>query len=154
MTFGAIVAFWVDAAPGDVKIGSLNITFLVAMVVGFLASGIFGLVVPPPPLPPGTPPGMVALFTGLTGSYLLTLVKLTEAAVGALLLANRFVPLALLALAPVTVNIVLVHLLLAPSGLPIAVVVLALHLFMGWSYRGTFRGVLAARVEPGSGQLQ
>ena len=44
MTFGAIVAFWVDAAPGDITIGGLNVTFLVAMVVGFIASGIFGWV--------------------------------------------------------------------------------------------------------------
>ena len=44
MTFGAIVAFWVDAAPGDITIGGSNITFLVAMVVGFIASGIFGWV--------------------------------------------------------------------------------------------------------------
>ena len=44
MTFGAIVAFWVDAAPGDITIGGCNVTFLVAMVVGFIASGIFGWV--------------------------------------------------------------------------------------------------------------
>jgi len=133
------------------RTGTRRLTLAARLLLGllFLASGIAGLVMPVPPLPPDTPPGMVALFTGLTGSYLLTLVKLTEAAVGALLLTNRFVPLALLALAPVTVNIVLVHLLLAPSGLPIALAVLALHLFLGWSYRGAYRGVLVARAEPG-----
>ena len=128
-----------------------RLTLAARLVLGllFLASGVAGLVMPTPPLPPDATPGMVALFTGLSGSFLLTLVKLTEVAVGALLLANRFVPLALVVLAPVTVNIVLVHLLLAPSGLPIALVVLALHLFLGWSYRGAFRGVLGAKVEPG-----
>jgi len=138
------------SAPAS-RTGARRLVLAARLLLGlvFLASGVAGLVMPVPPLPDGTPPGMVALFTGLTGSYLLTLVKLTEATVGALLLANRFVPLALLALAPVTVNILLVHLLLAPSGLPIALVVLALHLFMAWSYRGAYRGVLAARVEPG-----
>lgn len=133
------------------RTGARRLVVAARLLLGlvFLGSGIAGLVMPVPPLPPGTPPAMVALFTGLTGSYLLTLVKLTEAVVGALLLANRFVALALVALAPVTVNIVLVHLLLAPSGLPIALVVLGLHLFLGWSYRGTYRGVLAARAEPG-----
>lgn len=133
------------------RTGAHRLILAARLVLGllFLAAGIAGLVMPVPPLPPGTPSGMVALFTGLTGSYLLTLVKLTEATVGALLLGNRFVPVALLALAPVTVNIVLVHVLLAPSGLPIALVVLALHLFLGWSYRGTYRTVLAARAEPG-----
>ena len=133
------------------RAGARRLVLAARLVLGllFLASGIFGLVMPVPPLPPGSPPAMVALFTGLTGTYLLTLVKLTEATVGALLLANRYVALALLALAPVTVNIVLVHLLLAPIGLPAAAVVLALHLFLAWSYRGAYRGVLAARVEPG-----
>ena len=133
------------------RAGARRLILAARLLLGlvFLASGIFGLVVPPPPLPPGTPPGMVALFNGLTGTYLLTLVKLTEATVGALLLANRFVPLALLALAPVTVNILLVHLLLAPSGLPIALAVLALHLFLAWSYRGAYRTVLAVRAVPG-----
>jgi len=133
------------------RAGTRRLTLAARLLLGllFLASGIAGLVMPVPPLPAGTPPAMVALFTGLTGSYLLTLVKLTETAVGALLLANRFVAVALLALAPVTVNILLVHLLLAPSGLPIALVVLALHLFLAWSYRGAYRTVLAARVEPG-----
>lgn len=131
--------------------GARRLVLSARLVLGllFLASGVAGLAMAPPPLPEGTPPGMVALFTGLTGSYLLTLVKLTEAAVGALLLANRLVPLALVVLAPVTVNIVLVHLLLAPSGLPIALVVLALHLFMGWSYRGSYRQLLAVRADPG-----
>ncbi len=133
------------------RAGARRLVLTARLVLGllFLASGIAGLVMPTPPSPPDASPGMVALITGLSGSYLLTLVKLTEVAVGALLLANRFVPLALVVLAPVTVNIVLVHLLLAPSGLPIALVVLALHLFMGWSYRGAFRGVLVAKVGPG-----
>jgi uncharacterized membrane protein YphA (DoxX/SURF4 family) len=130
---------------------SRRLTFAARLLLGllFLASGIAGLVMPTPPMPPGTPPGMVALFNGLTGSYLLTLVKITEAAVGALLLTNRFVLVALLALAPVTVNVFLVHLTLAPSGLPIALVILALHLFLAWSYRGAYRSVLVARAEPG-----
>jgi uncharacterized membrane protein YphA (DoxX/SURF4 family) len=114
----------------------------------FLASGVAGLVMTPPaPTSPPMRPGMVALFTGLVGSgYLLPLLKATEAAVGAALLANRFVPLALTVLAPITVNIVAVHLLLAPEGLPVAAVVLAFHLFLAWSYRDVFRPVLAARA--------
>jgi branched-chain amino acid transport system permease protein len=44
VTFGAIVAFWVDQWPGDITIGGTNVTFFVAMVIGFVASGIFGWV--------------------------------------------------------------------------------------------------------------
>jgi hypothetical protein len=65
-----------------------------------------------------------------------------------LLLVNRFVPLALALLAPVVVNIILFHLFLAPSGLPVATVVLVLELFLAWVYRGAFRSMLAFRSKP------
>jgi len=66
---------------------------------------------------------------------------------GVALLTGRFVPLALILLAPVIVNIVAIHVFLAPSGLPLAMVVLGLELFLAWSYRAAFRSVLSARVE-------
>jgi hypothetical protein len=65
-----------------------------------------------------------------------------------LLLANRFVPLALTLLAPVIVNIILFHVFLAPSGIPMAVVVVAVELFLAWAYRGAFRSMLAFHSKP------
>jgi hypothetical protein len=58
------------------------------------------------------------------------------------------VPLALALLAPVIVNIILLHLFLAPSGLPIASVVVALELYLAWSYRRFFQPMLACRAKP------
>jgi hypothetical protein len=58
------------------------------------------------------------------------------------------VPLALTVLAPVIVNIVAFHLFLAPSGLPLAILVVALEVFLAWSYRSSFRAVLRVRAEP------
>src|SRR6266699_2405364 len=58
----------------------------------------------------------------------------------------RFAPLALALLAPVVVNIVLFHAFLAPSGLGIALVVTALHLFLAWTHRRAYRPMLAARA--------
>jgi hypothetical protein len=81
--------------------------------------------------------------------YFLNLVKGTEVLVGALLLLNRFVPLALTILAPVIVNIVAIHAFLAPSGLGMAVVILGLELYLAWSYRSAFRAMLGAHVTPG-----
>ena len=81
--------------------------------------------------------------------YLFPLVKGTEVLVGALLLLNRFVPLALALIAPVIVNIVAVHVLLAPSGAVISIVILALELYLAWAYRSAFRPMLGARVSPG-----
>jgi hypothetical protein len=75
-------------------------------------------------------------------------VKGTELVAGALLLSNRFVPLALAILAPVLVNIVAYHAFLAPSGIGIGLVLVALTLYLAWSYRAAYRPMLAARVAP------
>ena len=84
----------------------------------------------------------------LSGSYLLTFVKITEISSGLLLLSGFLVPLALTMLAPITLNILVFHLALDPSGLPIAAPLLALHLFLAYSYRGSFRGVLDLGAKP------
>ena len=112
----------------------------------FLFSGLFGLLTTPQ-APPGLPEGAIAFNAALmkTG-YMFQLICGTEALVGALLLANRFVPLALALLAPVVVNIVAFHLFLEPSGLAVAVVVAALQLYLAWSYRAAFRSMLVARA--------
>ena len=59
--------------------------------------------------------GAIAFFGGLmkTG-YMMPLIFGTQVLVGALLLSNRFVPLALALIAPVIVNIVAFHAFLAP----------------------------------------
>ena len=100
----------------------------------------------PPPPPESMPKALQDFFELFVKSgYLLPLVKCTEVVAGALLLANRFVPLALVVLAPVIVNIVLVHLLLAPEGLGIALLTLALELYLAWVHRRAFASLLAAR---------
>jgi putative oxidoreductase len=48
----------------------------------------------------------------------------------------------LVLLAPVIVNIDLVHILLDPSGLPLAIVISILLVFLIWRYRDAFRGIL------------
>jgi hypothetical protein len=80
--------------------------------------------------------------------YMLPLISGTQVIVGALLLANRFVPLALALIAPVIVNIILFHLFLAPSGFVMAGIVLVLEAYLAWAYRKAFAPMLAARVQP------
>src|SRR5439155_24306793 len=101
----------------------------------------------PKPDPSSMPPGSVAFAGALmqTG-YMFQLIKGTEVVAGALLLANRFVPLALALLAPVIVNIVLFHAFLSPSGLGIALIVTALHLSLAWTHRRAYRPMLTARA--------
>lgn len=102
------------------------------------------------PQPKDMPAGAMAFFGALMNTgYMLPLIGGAQVLGGALLLINRLVPLALALLAPVIVNIILFHAFLAPSGLPVAIVVLALELYLAWSYRTVFRPMLAARVTPG-----
>jgi hypothetical protein len=98
------------------------------------------------PAPPAMPEKAVPFLGGLAASgYIFPIIKSIEVAAGIALLANRFVPLALTLLAPIIVNIVAFHFLLAPSyGLPS--VILALELYLAWSYRSAFAPMLRARV--------
>ncbi len=122
----------------------------VARVLLGLVFFVFGLngflhFIPQPP-----PPESAARFFELmTGSYLFTLVKATEVTVGILLLSNRFVPLALMLLAPVTVNIVLFHATLEPaSTLAMPVVLVGLQLFLAWTHRAAYAALFQARSRP------
>ena len=79
---------------------------------------------------------------------MLPLIAATEIAAGVLLLSGRFVPLALTLLAPVIVNILAFHLLLAKGGLGVPLAVLGAELFLAWSYRDAFAPRLRARNVP------
>lgn len=114
----------------------------------FFVFGLNGFLnfIPPPPANT-MPEGAMAFGAALmhTG-YLFQVLKGTEVLAGALLLANRFVPLALAVLAPIVINIVLFHSVLAPSGLGMALVVLALELYLAWTRRAAFKPMLQART--------
>lgn len=100
---------------------------LIFFVFGLM--GLFNLVPPPPDLPERLQTfnaGMMA-----TG-YMLTLVKATETVCGFLLLTGFFVPLALVVLAPVVLNIFLVHAFMAPDGLPLAVIIGILTVYLSF----------------------
>ena len=60
---------------------------------------------------------------------------------GVCLLSGRFVPLGLTLLGPIMVNIMLYHIFIDHSGLPIAVVVSILSLFLLWVYRYKFPAI-------------
>ena len=80
--------------------------------------------------------------------YMLPVIKIVEFVVGLCLLVGRYVPLALTLLAPITVNIVLFHIFLDTAGLPMAIVILVLHIFLAWAYRDSFKGVLDMGARP------
>ena len=102
------------------------------------------------PQPKKPMPEVAMAFAGalMKAGYMFPMVMGTQFLVGVLLLLNRFVPLALALLAPVIVNIVAFHLFLEPSGLPLALVVLVLELYLAWAYRNAYRSMLTANARP------
>ncbi|MFI6101938.1 hypothetical protein ACIA8G_40850 [Lentzea sp. NPDC051213] len=76
--------------------------------------------------------------------YMLELTSATQLVAGLLLIAGRFVPLALALLAPVVVNIFLFHVFLEPSGMVTALLVVAAEIGLAWAYRDRFRPMLKA----------
>jgi len=121
-----------------------------------LVFATFGLnkLVPFLPQPPiSGPPAQFfgALFA--TG-YMIPLIAVTEIVSGILLLSGRFVPLALTLLAPVIVNILAFHVFLAPAGVGVPLMVLALELYLAWTYRDVFAPMLHVRSVPRVASLE
>ncbi len=102
------------------------------------------------PAPKDLPPDMITVSTALVKGGYMTVVSATEIIVAVLLLANRFVPLALALLAPIVVGIITFHIAIAPATIVPGVVVLVFELFLAWAYRGAFRPMLRAKVSPGA----
>ena len=111
-----------------------KLPLIARIVLGFIffAFGLAGLL-NLLPVPPDLPAPLVTFNTGLAAStYFFPLLKLTETICGLLLLLGMFVPLALVVLAPVVLNIFLVHAFLAPSGLPLAIVIGLLLIYLSF----------------------
>ena len=93
------------------------------------------------------PTGLAGQFVGaLLLSHYFWVVAALQIAGGALLLVNRFVPLALVLLGPVIVNIICYHVFLNPSGAVLAAVVTVLWLIVFYGKRQYFSGIFVQRT--------
>jgi hypothetical protein len=91
---------------------------------------------------------MKAFNDGLTASgYFFPLLLGTEFVSGILLLIGRFVPLALVILAPIIINILMVHVFMDPSGLPVAIFLVLASIFLAYYYRKAFAPLLTPKYE-------
>src|SRR5690348_5075810 len=123
------------------KIATINARVLLGLVFVVFGSNIFLHFIPMPP----PPPGFLGDFTKAPFlSHYLHVVAVFQIVGGLLLLVGRYVPLGLVLLAPVIVNIDLVHILMEPSGLPMAAVVSILLVFLIWRYRDALAGIVRA----------
>jgi uncharacterized membrane protein YphA (DoxX/SURF4 family) len=99
------------------------------------------------PVPPGLPQNVVTFTTLLMSTHYIFLTAGVQVIAGALLLINRYVPLALVMLAAMIVNILTFHITMFPQTLfPMPIVVLVLWFLVAWSIRANFAGILAAKA--------
>ena len=122
------------------KIATVIARILLGLLFVVFGSNAFLHFIPMPPMS-----GHPGEFIGaMYATGYLKVVAAFQVAGGALLLIGRFVPLGLTLLGPIIVNIVLFHLFLDRSGLGMAGIVSALALFLLWSYRANFAGLVRA----------
>jgi len=120
--------------------------FVVARVLLGLVFTVFGLnaflhFFPSPPVP-----GLAGQFMGaLLGSHFYVIAFGTEIIGGALLLTNRYVPLALTLLGPVIVNILSFHVFLDSENIAPAIVVTVLWFVVFSQERSSFAGLFEAK---------
>ena len=126
------------------KTASVVARYLAGVI--FLVMGLNGFLhfIPFPP-----PPGVAGQFMGaLYVSHYLWVIFAFQVIAGVLLLVSRYVPLAVALLAPVIVNILTFHALMAPSGLPLALFVAvlwaAIFIDVRPAFSGLFQSALAA----------
>jgi len=112
----------------------------------FLVMGLNGFLhfIPFPP-----PAGIAGQFMGaLYVSHYLWVIFAFQVIAGVLLLVNRYVPLAVAVLAPVIVNILTFHAVMAPSGLSMALFVAVLWAAIFIDVRPAFSGLFKSRLQP------
>ena len=115
----------------------LGLTFVVFGLNGFLNFLSMG------PMPSG----LAGQFIGaLFQSHYYYVVAGLQVIGGVLLLANRFVPLALVLLGPIIVNILLYHVFLNPAGIALAIFVTILWLIVFYGHRQYFSGIFVQRT--------
>jgi len=122
------------------KIATTIARSLLGLIFVVFGSNMFFHFIPMPPPPEGPAREfMTALFL----SHYLYIVGALQVVGGLLLFTGRWAPLGLTLVGPVIVNILCFHALMAPTGLPMAIVVSVLAIFLLWNYRKNFAGILA-----------
>src|SRR4051795_7362523 len=97
------------------KIAVIIVRILLGLMFVFAAVVVLFKLGPQPELK-----GNVKVYMdGITATgYLMTFIKLTELVCGLSFIVGRFVPLATVVIFPITLNILLFNVFLAPEGLP------------------------------------
>lgn len=88
--------------------------------------------------------GMAFIGALVATGYMMPLIGLVEVVSGALLLSNKYTAIALLILAPVSVNIVAFHLFLDPGNIVPGLLVAIMNVYLLLANKSKFSDVLSA----------
>ena len=126
------------------KIAAIISRYLLGLLFTVIGLNGFLNFIPQPP-----PPNPVALqfLTAASVSRFMGVVFLVQLIGGVLLLAGRFVPLAIAILAPVLLNILNYHLTMDPGSIGAALVATILWAILFLRHRSSFTGIFQARTE-------
>ena len=128
----------------------MKIAILIARILLGLMFLVFGANILFPFLPmPASPPSDATTFATILATHkYMAFVGLIQVIGGLLLLVGRYIPLGLTLLAPIIVNILLFHTLLAGGhGIAPGLLAAILELFLIYTYRRSFRGLFDAAPE-------
>jgi uncharacterized membrane protein YphA (DoxX/SURF4 family) len=89
-------------------------------------------------------PEAAIAFQTFGSVYFMVFLKIVETVSGLFLLINKYTTLILVIIFPVTLNIFLFHLFLEPQGLPIAIPILLINIFLGYAYRKYYTSLFTA----------
>ena len=120
------------------KYAIIIVRVLLGLVFAVFGSNAFLHFIPVPPMQGDAGAFMGALFHS---GYIYAIAVLQVVGGLCLLIGSRFVALGLTLLGPVIVNIVLYHIFLDRSGLPMAIIISILSLFLLWVYRYKFPSI-------------
>lgn len=86
------------------------------------------------------------LVAGLKGTgYIYPMMKSIQILGGLCLLLNRYAPFAAVVLFPTSLNVLLFHTILVPSGWLMGVTLMVPNVFLGWAYRKYYSGMFTAK---------
>ena len=127
----------------------MKLTVLVSrLILGFLYL-IFGMdyffhFIPYQPLHTGVTGALVAGLKGV--GYIYPMMKTIQIAAGLALLLNRYAPFAAVVVFPISLNVLLFHTILVPSGWLMGVLLFVPNTLLGLGYRKYYKGLFTVKA--------
>ena len=123
------------------KITTIVIRTLIGLLLLFASIGFFLKLMPEPT----TTGDFKAFEVGLVAStYLMPLAKSIELLCGLSFVSGRYVTLENILILPITVNILFINFFLAPEGIPIALFMFIVNLFLIYRHWDNYKSIFVA----------